>query len=380
MYSNYYHKHPVKHLVFGSYVALVALLPSSLSQTPFAIIYYPRVYTGIFFKSHIGPDMHNAMKLQAFILSIDDYLAFDEMLIEWNKNASRRERVYIYVDPRRYDWRKHLKENLKRRTRTQVRLRAKPPIWIYCCGTHTSLARLLRDDMLSRHALVVGLARPSTTFNPSLLLYGKRDPASTNSSWIGKGSLFLLRQLAHHCDQEETRSGYIMTEEEFTACRFYDMPSTAAGTAGTDYQDVKERGAELVRIPWRHSCQDVELTTDLALWWLCMKRLSQLENGDPTRTGSQETHDTEQFPRIPHQGLHVGFNAQMPVVPPPLQASENQLDVDGQSPDSEESDDMWGSEEQDPNLVTKQEEDTEIPSNQPPKMIDTAMEETGWTT
>lgn len=69
----------------------------------------------------------------------------------------------------------------------------------------------------------------------------------------------------------------------------------------------------------------------------------------------------------------------MPVVPPPLQASENHLDVDGQSPDSEESDDMsidmWGSEEQDPNLVTTQEEDTEIPSNQPPKMIDTAMEE-----
>lgn len=96
---------------------------------------------------HIGPDMHNAMKLQAFILSIDDYLAFDEMLIEWNRNESRRERVYTYVDPRRYDWRKHLKENLKRRTRTQVRLRAKPPILIYCCGTHTSLARLFRDDM-----------------------------------------------------------------------------------------------------------------------------------------------------------------------------------------------------------------------------------------
>lgn len=229
------------------------------------------------------------------------------------------------------------------------------------------------------HALVIGLARPSTTFNPSLLLYGKVDPASTNSSWIEKDSLFLLRQLAHHCDQEETRYGYIMTGEEFTACHFYDMPSTAAGTAGTDYQDVKEMGVELVRIPWRHSGQDVELTTDLALWWLCMKRLSQLENGDPTRTGSQETHDTEQFPHIPHQGLHVGFNAQMPVVPPPLQASENHLDVDGQSPDSEESDDMsidmWGSEEQDPNLVTTQEEDTEIPSNQPPKMIDTAMEE-----
>lgn len=96
---------------------------------------------------HIGPEMHNAMELQAFILSIDDYLAFDEMIIEWNRNESRRERVYTYVDPRRYDWRKHLKENLKRRTRTQVRLRAKPPIWIYCCATHTSLARLLRDDM-----------------------------------------------------------------------------------------------------------------------------------------------------------------------------------------------------------------------------------------
>lgn len=123
---------------------------------------------------HLGPNDLQSMELQAFILSIDDYLSFDEMIGEWNwehgdtkgdlsvvafpggrgcpilrsyelGNESRRERVFTYLDPRRYDWRKHL--NHKRKKHTQLRLRAKPPLWIYCCGNRAWLSRMLRGDL-----------------------------------------------------------------------------------------------------------------------------------------------------------------------------------------------------------------------------------------
>lgn len=122
---------------------------------------------------HLEPNKLQSMELQTFILSLDDYLAFDQMITEWNwdheetkgeltvfafpdghgcpvlrsyelRNESRRERVFTYVDPRRYDWRQHLKE--KKRTRTKRRLRAKPPLWIYCCGKHTWLSKMLRRE------------------------------------------------------------------------------------------------------------------------------------------------------------------------------------------------------------------------------------------
>ncbi|KAJ9130230.1 Kinetochore complex Sim4 subunit Fta2 [Pleurostoma richardsiae] len=101
-------------------------------------------------------DMRTAMELETFRLSKDDYLAFDEMMFDWNldhadkkgtiavrafpggqgspplrcyklRNEAARERVFTYVDPRQYDWKRRTKGINKCRRR---RLRTKPPIWV----------------------------------------------------------------------------------------------------------------------------------------------------------------------------------------------------------------------------------------------------------
>lgn len=116
-------------------------------------------------------EMRIAMELETFRLSKDDYLAFDEMMFDWNlehadekgtitvrafpgghgspllrsyelRNEAARQRVYTYVDPRRYDWKRRAKGMRKYRRR----LRAKPPVWIYCCGENGELAARLRDS------------------------------------------------------------------------------------------------------------------------------------------------------------------------------------------------------------------------------------------
>lgn len=114
----------------------------------------------------LTPEMRAAMELETFGLTNDDYLNFDNMIYSWNnkyakekgpiavraypggngtpplrryelRNPVARERVFTYVDPRRYNW--------KRRTKgTSARLRAKPPIWVYHCGDSPSLLRRLR--------------------------------------------------------------------------------------------------------------------------------------------------------------------------------------------------------------------------------------------
>ena len=80
----------------------------------------------------LTPEMICAMELETFKLSISDYLDFDEMMFDWNlyyadqngrisvyafpdgrgcqikynlRSKTARERVYTFVDPRKYDWR-----------------------------------------------------------------------------------------------------------------------------------------------------------------------------------------------------------------------------------------------------------------------------------
>ncbi|KAI0386000.1 kinetochore Sim4 complex subunit FTA2-domain-containing protein [Hypomontagnella monticulosa] len=114
-------------------------------------------------------EMRDAMELETFRLSLDDYLAFDEMMHDWNvlhadekgtmelcafpggngstplrtynlRNKAAQERVFTYVDPRRYDWKRRTKGTGKRRRR----LRAKPRMWVYYCGEDSELATMLR--------------------------------------------------------------------------------------------------------------------------------------------------------------------------------------------------------------------------------------------
>lgn len=111
------------------------------------------------------------MELETFRVSKDDYLAFDDMMFDWNlehaekkgtiavrafpgghgspplrnyelRNEAARERVFTYVDPRRYDWRRRTEGINKRRRR----LRAKPPKWVYYCGEDGEFAGRLRKS------------------------------------------------------------------------------------------------------------------------------------------------------------------------------------------------------------------------------------------
>lgn len=126
----------------------------------------------------LTPKMRAAMELETFLLANGDYLAFDAMMADWNleyaqekgaiavraypggngspplrryelRIAAARERVFTYVDPRRYDW----KRRTKGTKRGRRRLRAKPPVWFYYCGDNARLARNLRDKRLSNAPL-----------------------------------------------------------------------------------------------------------------------------------------------------------------------------------------------------------------------------------
>lgn len=103
--------------------------------------------------------------------------------------------------------------------------------------------------------LVVGLGRPSSKWSGRAL--ASRLPRATAEL------LWPLRQLADLCNSAKTRYGYIQTDEELVACRF-----------STDEQGGPT--AAIMPVPWsKHGAE--ELTTDLALWWLCMLALSETE-------------------------------------------------------------------------------------------------------
>ncbi|KAK8914726.1 hypothetical protein VCV18_011044 [Metarhizium anisopliae] len=96
--------------------------------------------------------------------------------------------------------------------------------------------------------LVVGFGRTSKKWSCTKLLTQLQRP-SQQLSWP-------IRQLANICQNAGTRYGYIQTEDELVACCF----SIADGCSFK---------AEIMPIPWtKHGIHT--LTTDLALWWLCM--------------------------------------------------------------------------------------------------------------
>ncbi|KAI0857160.1 hypothetical protein F4860DRAFT_506253 [Xylaria cubensis] len=116
---------------------------------------------------HVTPSMRSVMELDTFKLAIGDYLQFDEMLSDWNRQyasqGSRglrridvcafpggrgcklnyqlrnkaREHVFTFVDPRRYDWKTGDRRNMRRRQRTRI--------WVYKCSDDELLEMLKRS-------------------------------------------------------------------------------------------------------------------------------------------------------------------------------------------------------------------------------------------
>jgi len=103
--------------------------------------------------------------------------------------------------------------------------------------------------------LVVGLGRSSLKWSGRRLANQLDNPQQK--------LLWPLRQLANLCRNAQTRYGYIQTDEELVACCFCED--------GGDWK------ASIMPIPWGRNGIDV-LTTDLALWWLCMLGMSSRHN------------------------------------------------------------------------------------------------------
>ncbi|KAK7424850.1 hypothetical protein QQZ08_008480 [Neonectria magnoliae] len=115
------------------------------------------------------------------------------------------------------------------------------------------------DDFPVQH-LIVGIGKPSSSWSGLGLacsLQGFGAPPNLNT-------IAPLRQLAKLCDIAGTRYGSVLTDEAFAACLF-----------ARDGIDAWK--AFIMPIHWTKFGTQ-RLTTDLALWWLCMMAMSDEEN------------------------------------------------------------------------------------------------------
>ncbi|KAG5940772.1 hypothetical protein E4U53_007543 [Claviceps sorghi] len=135
------------------------------------------------------------------------------------------------------------------------------------CGTMMNADHLIllkyRNQMLvpdSTTSLVAGLCKPCAMFDVTELANVKRGPARL---------VWPLRQLANLCKLANTRYGYIQTEQELVACCF------------SPQNDTKWKLA-FKTVSWIAS-GDQDLTTDLALWWLCVLALSEKVGASSSR-------------------------------------------------------------------------------------------------
>lgn len=107
--------------------------------------------------------------------------------------------------------------------------------------------------------LVVGIGKPSSSFSGRELLSFNKQSAE---------DVWPLRQLANLCWLSQTRFGYILTNEEFVACTFSIEQSNDGSNTWS---------AHIMPVSWS-TAGESWLSTDLALWWLCMMALSSPEN------------------------------------------------------------------------------------------------------
>ncbi|KAJ4296943.1 hypothetical protein N0V88_003859 [Collariella sp. IMI 366227] len=113
--------------------------------------------------------------------------------------------------------------------------------------------------------------------------------------------------LANICEKAKTRYGYIQTDEEPVVCCFSkeaDGPWKAA----------------MIPVPWsKHG--PLVLTTDLALWWLCMLAMSNQNDRAIISEANMIKIDSWSLVRYEHQGIwaprHRYSSVEKPTDPPP---------------------------------------------------------------
>ncbi|KIH95025.1 hypothetical protein SPBR_03513 [Sporothrix brasiliensis 5110] len=137
----------------------------------------------------------------------------------------------------------------------------------------TTIDHIIELGNYRRDVLVVGLGRTSVKWRGSTLI---KDPASANNE-----QEWPVRQLANLCSKAGTRYGYIQTDQELVACCFGATPPSKSAEAWSDWT------ARVMPVPWNTELDELGemsngpraglnsyLTTELALWWLCMLSLS----------------------------------------------------------------------------------------------------------
>ncbi|RMJ14644.1 hypothetical protein CDV36_005684 [Fusarium kuroshium] len=133
------------------------------------------------------------------------------------------------------------------------------PMWLLDRPRRAKINHLVRlDDSPGPTCLVVGLVRSSSRWSGSAVA-GRLD------DHMAKELIWPLKQLANACEMAKTRYGYIQTDEEMVVCRFA--------------RNGSEWHVAIMPIPWSRYGYHV-LTTDLALWWICMLAMSTYQPRD----------------------------------------------------------------------------------------------------
>ena len=208
-------------------------------------------------------------------------------------------------------WNDTLMQRTLQLAKTQLRLSPGTILQYQCATPDTSIIPKLHNggknlvvhhiialDDVTMQNLVVGLGRPSSKWSGRKLA-SQIPNVQTEIGWP-------LRQLANICEVAGTRYGYIQTDEELVVCCFS--------------RNDKQWKAAIMPIPWtKHG--DQVLTTDLAMWWLCMLAMSSPRNraivaeGDIVGIGDWDVvyFDKEQA----WVRRHRYSNFEVPTGPPP---------------------------------------------------------------
>ncbi|KIH94908.1 hypothetical protein SPBR_03845 [Sporothrix brasiliensis 5110] len=140
-------------------------------------------------------------------------------------------------------------------------------------GVHnkTMIGHVIELGNHQRDVLVVGLSRTSVKWQGSALL---KNPSTTEQE-----PTLPVRQLANLCAQTGTRYGYIQTDKELMVCCF-GATKSAQGIYG-DWKVFAMPTPWNMEVPLpRHTgARSSLMSTELALWWLCM-----LSMGDADRS------------------------------------------------------------------------------------------------
>lgn len=166
-------------------------------------------------------------------------------------------------------------------------------------GGKVGVNHIIALNRAPKQNLVIGLSRPSSKFSLGEIMCdsGPLDVGNSGHVWV-------LRQLGHYCKTANTRYGYIQTEKELVACKFENNLATGG------------LRVHVMPIPWTNYGPTV-LTTDLALWWLCVKALSlpagpQIEDVSvpepplPTLPADPQIEDVS-VPDAPYQRFQLVF-------------------------------------------------------------------------